>query len=648
VFRHPAVVFFEGALLATLLLAPSRRTRLLVLAALAGLLLSLVSQSTPRQVGDTGEYVVMSLNLSHFSRPSLTSEDLAAARGLFPGDAGVRLEMPQLRAPDDRQDFPHFWFYSLLAAPFVRLTHATGGNPISGFAVLNVVLLLGVAALLVSRASVAVALFVVAGPILWWIDKAHTEVFTLALLTVALLFLRSAPWWSIVALGAAATQNPPIGVAMGIAVALALYKVGWRDRRVWIATAVGVAVAALHPLYYHARLAVWTGLFQSVDYHWPSIRELITVPFDPNLGIFVHDPIVAIVMVIAFAEAVTRPTRARFDATDSAIVLIAVLFLVSFTQTTNFNSGGTPDPSRYGLWLIPFVVPILGGIPAAARWPRALAAASVVWCVWAFPPDLPDQNLRPTTLAADLWTRWPEIDNPIAEIFAERIAGHEPARPPLATSGCEKILLMGTGADAPWPASCGAHDTPGFCKQKDAVCYANRVGDAYRFVSAPSSPAWRIGVTRTTPARLPQPGMLTITQTAEPRLPMAFWQEEGWSYPERLTVPTTDVYAREWRWIAESARVGVMTSAPVTARLKIAARAFNKSRRVKVAIGGMAVATLLVAESRAEYQTPPFEVPEGTSFITLESLDGAEPPATGDPRRLSVAVFHMELVAEKK
>ena len=644
---HPAVVLFEVALLATLLLGPSRRTRIFFLAALAGLLLSLISQSTPRQVGDTGEYVVMSLNLAHFSRPSLTADDLARARALFPGDAGTGLEMPQLRAPDNRQDLPHFWFYSLLAAPFVRAAEAIGAHPIAGFTMLNVALLLGVAALLLSHVPAAVALFVVAGPILWWIDKAHTEVFTLALITAALLFLRSAPWWSIVAFGAAATQNPPMSVAMAVAVALALHNAGWRDRRVWIATTIGVAVAAIHPLYYHARLAVWTGLFQGVDYHWPSIRELITVPFDPNLGIFIHDPIVAIVMVIAFVEAVTRPKRARFDAADAALVLVAVLFLVSFTQTTNFNSGGTPDPSRYGLWLIPFVVPILGSVPSTAPWMRVLAAASVVWCVWAFPPDLPDQNLRPTALAADLWTRWPAIDNPLAEVFSERVAGRELARPPIATSGCEKILLMGTGADAPWPAGCGSHDVPGFCRQKDAVCYANKAGNAYRFVSAPSSPAWRIGVMRTAPPHLAE-GMLTITQTAEPRLPMAFWQEEGWSYPERLTVPTTDVYAREWRWIAESARAGVMASAPVTARLKLVARAFNRPRRVKVSIGGTEVATILVAESRAEYQTPAFEIPEGTSFIVLESLDGAESPSTGDARRLSIAVFHLELVAERK
>ena len=66
--------------------------------------------------------------------------------------------------------------------------------------------------------------------------------------------------------------------------------------------------------------------------------------------------------------------------------LMALLFLVSFTQTTNFNSGGTPDPSRYGLWLVPFAIPILSSVPASARWLKVLAAGSVAWCVWAFAP----------------------------------------------------------------------------------------------------------------------------------------------------------------------------------------------------------------------------------------------------------------------
>jgi len=69
-----AIPAFELLLTGALLLAPGRRARAFLIASLLGLTLSLVAQSTPRHVGDAGEYLVMSLNLGRFSRPSLTPD----------------------------------------------------------------------------------------------------------------------------------------------------------------------------------------------------------------------------------------------------------------------------------------------------------------------------------------------------------------------------------------------------------------------------------------------------------------------------------------------------------------------------------------------------------------------------------------------
>jgi hypothetical protein len=436
--------------------------------------------------------------------------------------------------------------------------------------------------------------------------------------------------------------------AMVIAIAFALYKRGWRDRRVWIASMAGVILAGIHPLYYHSRLGVWSGLYRAVDLHWPSIRELATVPFDPNLGIFVHDPILFMAIVIALVEVVKRHGRRVLDIEGGTVTAVAALLLLSFTQTTNFNGGGTPGPSRYGLWLVPFALPLCAAVPARARWIRVLAAAAVAWCAWAFAPSLPEQYLRPTMLAAEIWRVRPGLDNPVAEVFAERVAGREPAMPPIATAGCEKVLLAGDGTGAEWPKRCTSLPIPEFCRDKGSLCYANRTDASYRFVPAPSPPAWRLGIGRGASEGRWHEGTLAITQTSELRVPMAMWHDEGWSYPERLTVPTPDVVSREWRWIDERARLGVMSSEPTVARLKIVARSLSKMRRVKISIGDLEIVTLLISPKIAEYQTPSFTLGTGSTLIALESLDGSEAPAAGDPRRLSVAVFRVELVAEKR
>jgi hypothetical protein len=164
-------------------------------------------------------------------------------------------------------------------------------------------------------------------------------------------------------------------------------------------------------------------------------------------------------------------------------------------------------------------------------------------------------------------------------------------------------------------------------------------------VAARAARAWRTQIARADPSRW-SGGMLAITQPVEPKLPMAIWHEDGWSYPERLSEPASDVISREWRWIGERAGIGVMASDPIGARLKITARALAKPRRLRVSIGDTEIATLLVAPDRGEFQTSAFTLPAGTSTIALESLDGADSPGTDDQRRLSVAVFRVELIAE--
>ena len=385
-FPHPAVLLFAVALVTTLFLAPGRRTRAIFLTSFLGFAIALVSVSPLRMVGDAGEYVAMAVNLGRLAPPSLSEAEIAEARTFVPGDAGVRLDKPWLKAPDGRQDFPHFWFYSLIAAPFVRAAETAGSHPLAGFRFLNLALLFALVALLAVRASLPVALFVGAGPVIWWADKAHTEVLTTVLLAAAFALLRSSPWLSILALGAAAAQNTLIAGALVLVIAWAFFERGPRDRRLWLAAAVALATAALHPLYYQSRLGVWTGMYDAIDRHLPSFPELTAVAFDPNLGLFTNDPLLLVALVIAGFDLATQSAPKRFDAAHGALAVIALLFLVSFTQTTNFNSGGTPGLSRYGLWLVPFAVPLLSAVRSDRVWLRVLAGGSVVWCAWTFAP----------------------------------------------------------------------------------------------------------------------------------------------------------------------------------------------------------------------------------------------------------------------
>jgi len=112
------------------------------------------------------------------------------------------------------------------------------------------------------------------------------------------------------------------------------------------------------------------------------------------------------------------------------------------------------------------------------------ALASAALGVWQFHPARGETADRPTRLASFLWTRHPSFDNPLPEIFVERLGGLDDDRLPVATAGCEKVLLPGRGAnDSVWPIPCAPVTPPARCQAPGALCYANRTKMGYEFVS---------------------------------------------------------------------------------------------------------------------------------------------------------------------
>ena len=421
----------------------------------ACLLLTLAATSTPRVVGDGSEYVHLASRL---------------AAGHLPGAGESR----------------HFVFYSALAAPLM----AAGLTATAAFTVLNGLLLAAALYVAASRLHWTWCAIVFAGPILWWLDKPHTEPFTFAMYAIAFALIDSAPWWSLVAAGAAATQNPGNAVLVGIvAVAAAAGRVSLvKDRRFWTGLLAGTALAALHPAYYLVRLGTPTRLASTGDLHWVTWREYLTVLVDPNVGLLPQVPIyTAAVLAAVLLLVFLAPRRLVSPGVAAATGAAAWLAFVA-AIATNVNHGGTPGLSRYATWFIPLAIPLFQQVDRVlgrrVAWMALPAVASAALGVWAFHPARAEAADRPTRLASFLWTRHPSFDNPLPEIFAERLRGLDENWLPAATAGCEKILLPGRGGrDSVWPMPCAPATPPARCQQPGATCYANRTRTGYEFVS---------------------------------------------------------------------------------------------------------------------------------------------------------------------
>ena len=96
--------------------------------------------------------------------------------------------------------------------------------------------------------------------------------------------------------------------------------------------------------------------------------------------------------------------------------------------------------------------------------------------------------MRPTRLAMLQWTRFPGWQNPVPEVFAERLRGQDAVNELAGTPGCEKVLIQaGT-----WPHLCVPQPSPDACMQANAWCYGNRTSAGYDFVQVPRRGGYRL------------------------------------------------------------------------------------------------------------------------------------------------------------
>lgn len=469
-------------------------TRPYMFAVAAALTIGLIAGSPPRLVGDGREYLAQAIEFASFRGPAFRPPDIphiqAELARFDPSLANWDIWSSTVPDRNRGRVFLHFWFYALLAAPGVMLASALGAPPTLGFTALNVVLLGTALWIALPRIGAAGCLLLFAGPIVWWIDKAHTEAFTFALLTIALATMKDQPGWSMLAAGLASTQNPPIAVLIPIvfSVGVTRSRFGFGDRRVIAAAVAAIVLALLHPVYTYTHHGTPSLLLIQTRPGAPTFQTVSAPILDPSIGLVGNFPLFLIVVMAGFGFRV-RHNRENSILEELVIpATAAVIFLLSFSRTTNVHHGGTPSISRYALWLIPLAVPLLAALHRSrgTAWVRFLwcaALTSAVTSVFAFRPSVPQNSREPTWLASFLWTRHPGWNNPLPEVFVETQLHIDDMRVPVATGGCEKILVAGANADAGiWPTPCYPTPVPVECQTPGALCYANFVDRQYTFV----------------------------------------------------------------------------------------------------------------------------------------------------------------------
>jgi hypothetical protein len=446
---------------------------LLIVLGLFGVFLLPLLFIPPRRVGDGSEYYALYCAWKYTLRPWMTPESFSRYVDLF--NSGT---IRSLLSPDVLMnsfpalqlsgsfDFNHFWFYSLLAAlvGWIASIFNIFPAPQTSFILLHWLLLCLPAVLAYKyfgwRGLAAVLLLTFVSPMLWYIDKVHTEFFTFCLSLTAFIFvLKHRYIFAAVAFAMVSTQNPSFAV-------IGLLLLGIRivvdagipyDFCEVLGGCVAILLMVIHPAYYLFRFGVITPQLLNGGADWGENLSFFYVwLLDPDLGLLPNWPLGGLTLLAGSLLWRKRNSIAINPENKSVWWLFVGIYLIiclyAQSSTSNLNSGATPGLARYALWYIPLFFPLLMVIFAwLSEKPKRYWLGSgmvLVLAVTSFSvnnPVLGESFYKPSWFSYLLQKNVSWLYNPPPEVFAERYSGREEAtRRLFAVIGpdCRKVLLL--------------------------------------------------------------------------------------------------------------------------------------------------------------------------------------------------------------
>jgi hypothetical protein len=401
----------------------------------------------PTRWGDAGEYYLMTESFVRHLSPEARPADVVALAAKL---RRQNLDLNYARSltvffPDEqgRRYCYHFWGYSLACLPargLVRLLQLPGlkAAQLTNALILLVVLHQALFAARLGRlARATLALLTLFSPIAWYLSWAHPETACASLVLLALVWSGAGrPVAATLAAALAATQNPPLVLFVAV-----LWLRAWLPalpavRRLPRETVKRLALAslaalpaALPPLFYLWKLGSPSPLARvSTSTDLLSLRRALELFLDPNIGLLPYLPLTLLLFVAAsLFQLLRRVTAAR---AAERLVLVFLMALAS-TVTHNWN-GGSAGPSRYTVWLLPFLLMAVAeqvdawqaGGPARRRLAVATATAAVCAQAFAFCARggliQPEDSIEHSYASRFVLRLAPSLYNPTPTIFVTR------------------------------------------------------------------------------------------------------------------------------------------------------------------------------------------------------------------------------------
>jgi len=517
--------------------------------------------------GDETEYFATTYAWAANHSPALTPPGVAAIREAFPGRPAT--EPAVARAVDGSYYAIHFWFLSLLAAPFFGLCRATGLDWKHCFVFLDALAFAAAAGLAYRWFRWAGALILVAGlldsPLLPYLNKAHGEAYSVSLAAVAAIWLITDHWLAAaLALSAVSMQ---VSAFSPLAV-LALAKWGFdamrsRQRptpRQWMAACACAALLALQPLWTLWRYHQWN-VIVAAGFVYPEMatpKRMASMLIDPDVGFLFVWPL-SLVLIPWIGP---RQRRAYWAFVAALIAEVCYIGAQQMNLTTS--------APRYSLWFIPFL--LVGFVPAIQAGRRRAIAAGVCFVLGAaaagyyqFAVAGVTPRLVRTPIAEWWYRHLPGAWNPEEQVFVDLsmreqlVSGRDfffkrrfpitklvnPQVWAVGNRGCTKLLVFGwafTSSRVAPLAPMGCDAPVDGARLLRYVRSRGIEGIEDRYVTVPSSELAGAAGTESVTDQPNQPPQAEIV-SRQPEFTFRFSDPNGWQYLDGANIMISSLSA---------------------------------------------------------------------------------------------------------
>jgi hypothetical protein len=408
-----------------------KRLNLIILIILSSIILTEMVFLKPHRYGDGNEYYLMLISLNNHHSPDLQEIDVTNS---YTGEFNVFGEKADpywgyFKGRDNKWYSKHFWGYSLSSVPVKTILQLLKLNPGKSFQITNaflfILMLLGInfSSRLEEGQKLLFMLLLSFSPALWFIHWTHPEIFILSLVTFSLICLNLKSYgWAILFAGTASLQNQ----ALALFVLFLLIRTVWSSRFKLKALVQYGAISLLvflPNIFYLFSFGTFNPLNEAASLKNISAFRIFELFFDLNIGVL---PYLPLSLLLFLGIVLFQSYRHKGFVFELQILLLIIAMGMVCSATDNWNHG-TSGPSRYVIWMLPFLFFIIVMHLQTfwkSRVSQGLLLTTVVlqFCI-VFSNGIfihEEDYLKHSAAAEFVLKRFPAFYNPSFEIFYER------------------------------------------------------------------------------------------------------------------------------------------------------------------------------------------------------------------------------------